>query len=274
MHPNHFSFDWMDLTSGGRNEIVFRNRNQSYGAYLIRRTYVRTLLTALLLAFTPLLLGLRLSLILVNSPESDKKSSAFEESFTFESLEPPVEVPPATAPPPAETPVKKETGFQFIASDIPDSRPLDEVIPQRTVLPDETGDDSGGRSAHTIVDDNKPDQHALPEIEKDDNTYVTVSEMPQYPGGEAALLKFIASHVQYPRIALEMGISGTAYVYFVVNSEGRVVDVSIKRGIRGGAELNSEAVRVISSMPTWLPGKHNGRPVRVSFVLPVTFVSK
>lgn len=272
MHPHHSSFDWMNLTSSGRNEIVFRNRNQLYGAYLIRREYGRTLFIALFLACAPLFIALGLSLRFLNAPESEAPSNAFEDTFTFDAIEPPVEVPPAPAPPPAETPIEKPSGFKFVASDLPESSPHEDIIPSNPAAPYETGNNSGGQNSNTGLGDSPP--NPFPEIEVDQNTYVTVSEMPEFPGGEAALIKYIATHVQYPGAALEMGIKGTVHVSFVVDGNGNVVEVSLKRGVKGGEDLNKEAMRVIASLPRWSPGKHNGHPARVSFILPVTFVSK
>lgn len=99
--------------------------------------------------------------------------------------------------------------------------------------------------------------------------YVYVEQMPQFPGGDNALHKFISSNLRYPESAIDNGIVGRVFVQFVVNSSGIITSVKVLRGIGGGCD--EEAIRVIKSMPKWLPGKQNGSPVRVQFVLPIVF---
>jgi protein TonB len=93
--------------------------------------------------------------------------------------------------------------------------------------------------------------------------------MPEFPGGEAAMYKFINNIIDYPRMAKESGISGRVFLTFVVERDGSATDVRILRGIGGGCD--EEAVRVIKAMPNWTPGKQRGRPVRVQFQMAIKF---
>ena len=93
--------------------------------------------------------------------------------------------------------------------------------------------------------------------------------MPQFPGGMQEMFKYINSVVKYPLLARRMEISGTVYVAFVVEKDGRISNVTLFRGIGGGCD--EEAIRVVSSMPDWEPGLQRGQPVRVRFTLPVKF---
>ena len=93
--------------------------------------------------------------------------------------------------------------------------------------------------------------------------------IPEFPGGEAALHKYIASHVQYPAIARENSLQGKVYVKFVIGKNGEVENVSIARGI--DASLDAEALRVIQGMPKWKPGMQRGKPVRVAYTVPINF---
>lgn len=93
---------------------------------------------------------------------------------------------------------------------------------------------------------------------------------PQFPGGEAARLKFLYSQIQYPRMAVEAGIDGTVLLRFVVRKDGSIRDVQVLRGPGGG--LEEEAIRVTQLMPRWEPGFKDGKPVHVRFVMPVKFV--
>ncbi len=96
-----------------------------------------------------------------------------------------------------------------------------------------------------------------------------VEVMPQFPGGEAALYKYIADNLRYPANAQEDGVSGRVIVQFTVNKSGNISDVSVIRSRH--PSLDREAVRVVRSMPRWNPGKQNGHPVNVIYTLPVTF---
>lgn len=100
--------------------------------------------------------------------------------------------------------------------------------------------------------------------------YSVVEQMPEFPGGEAALLKYLNTSVKYPKIATENGIQGKVYVGFVVDRNGGISNVRIARGV--DESIDKEAMRVVKAMPKWMPGKQNGEPVRVSFTLPINFV--
>jgi periplasmic protein TonB len=96
-----------------------------------------------------------------------------------------------------------------------------------------------------------------------------VEEMPLFPGGEQALLKYIARNIEYPTIAREKGVEGKVYVSFVIDEAGNVIDTKILRGIGSGCD--EEAIRVVNSMPKWTPGKQDGKNVRVHYNLPINF---
>ena len=102
-----------------------------------------------------------------------------------------------------------------------------------------------------------------------DTVFQIVEQMPQFPGGEQALMEFVAKSVVYPEEAKEKNISGRVFVSFVVEKDGSVSNVKVLRGIGGGCD--EEAVRVIKSMPKWEPGKMKGKPVRVSYQIPFNF---
>jgi TonB family protein len=99
--------------------------------------------------------------------------------------------------------------------------------------------------------------------------YQIVEEMPKFPGGEDALMDYVSKNVVYPKEAQEKGISGRVFVGFIVEKDGSVSDVKVLRGIGGGCD--EEAVRVISGLPKWKPGKQEGKPVRVSYQMPINF---
>lgn len=111
---------------------------------------------------------------------------------------------------------------------------------------------------------------AAPEEEAEEQKiFVVVEKMPEFPGGEDAMRRYLARNIRYPLIAQENGIQGRVICQFVVNSDGKIVDVQVVRGVE--ASLDEEAIRVIKSMPNWTPGKQGGKNVRVKYTLPIRF---
>jgi len=107
------------------------------------------------------------------------------------------------------------------------------------------------------------------EEEDEQQVFVIVEDMPEFPGGDLELQKWIARAVKYPVIAQENGITGRVYVGFVVNKVGAIENVKIMRGV--DPSLDKEAVRVINKMPKWKPGKQRGKAVKVSYTVPINF---
>ncbi len=99
--------------------------------------------------------------------------------------------------------------------------------------------------------------------------YELIEEMPQFPGGLSALMRYLGRNIKYPEVAYSNGIQGCVMCQFLVNEDGSISDEMIVRGI--DPDLDKEALRVISSMPNWVPGKLHGKPVRVRYTLPVMF---
>jgi protein TonB len=112
----------------------------------------------------------------------------------------------------------------------------------------------------------------IEEVEEDvaeEKIFTIVEEMPSFPGGDEALMKYLGNNIKYPAIAKDAGIQGTVYVTFVVDEEGNVKDVKVLRSIGGGTD--EEAIRVVENMPQWKPGKQRGKPVKVQYNLPIRF---
>ncbi|MDY9918527.1 MAG: energy transducer TonB [Proteiniphilum sp.] len=110
----------------------------------------------------------------------------------------------------------------------------------------------------------KPKQEEVTE-----EIFVVVEEQPEFPGGQAAMMKFLSDNIRYPVIAQENGIQGRVICNFVVERDGSITDVQVVRGV--DPSLDREAIRVIQQMPRWKPGKQRGSAVRVRFTLPVVF---
>lgn len=105
--------------------------------------------------------------------------------------------------------------------------------------------------------------------EKKEEIFKSVEQMPTFPGGDAALMKYLSSHINYPTMAQENNIQGKVIVQFVVTKTGQVGEVKVVRSV--DKDLDREAVRVCKSLPKFVPGRQNGQPVSVWYTLPVTF---
>ena len=121
-----------------------------------------------------------------------------------------------------------------------------------------------------IEDTESDEEEAIEIIEDDDDEFFMVVEnMPEFPGGDLGLMKYIQKNVKYPPIAKEYNITGKVYVSFIVDKSGKVTNVQIVRGV--DKNLDAEAVRVVKSLPKYKPGKQRGKSVRVMFTIPINF---
>ncbi|MDY0216638.1 MAG: energy transducer TonB [Bacteroidales bacterium] len=99
--------------------------------------------------------------------------------------------------------------------------------------------------------------------------YTVVEQLPDFPGGNEARMQFLNKHIKYPESAKEDGIQGTVYATFIVEKDGSLSDIKILRGL--SSEINAEVIRVIELFPKWIPGKQNGKIVRVQYSIPFRF---
>ena len=99
--------------------------------------------------------------------------------------------------------------------------------------------------------------------------YQVVEQMPQFPGGPAAMMKFIADSLRYPSVVCTGGVEGRIVVRFVVDCKGNIVNPLVVRSV--DPLLDREAIRLVKSMPKWIPGRQNGKPVRVIYNVPIRF---
>lgn len=160
-------------------------------------------------------------------------------------------------PPPPPPPQQQET----VLSDVIEIKENTATV--------ETADFSTEDQSYKRVEIQAP--IAAPEEEPEDQKkiHVIVEKMPEFKGGAEAMNNFLVRNIKYPLIAQENNIQGRVICQFVVNSDGRIVDVEVVRGVE--ASLDAEAVRVIKSMPPWTPGKQGGKNVRVKYTLPIRF---
>lgn len=110
----------------------------------------------------------------------------------------------------------------------------------------------------------------VPAPQQKDGVYMSVEQMPEFPGGMTELYKFLSRNIRYPRKAVERNTQGKVFASFIINEKGEISDIEVLRGIGNGCD--EEAVRVVAQMPLWLPGKQNGKAVAVNYTLPISFV--
>ena len=165
----------------------------------------------------------------------------------------PVTREPEVKPPPP--PIKTVEVLNIVDNDVD--------IQDELKIEDSEADDN------TIIDVAPVVVQKEEEEEDDAEVFSIVEDMPEFPGGEVALRNWIGSHIEYPTIAQENGIQGKVYVSFVIGKDGSVSNVAIARGV--DPSLDKEAVRVVKSMPKWRPGMQRGKPVNVSYTVPINF---
>ncbi len=207
------------------------------------------------------MLGLVLSLgIILVAFEWTTKPSQTSSLGSVQSQEVEEEIIPITRqeeikPPPPPPPPKVIEVLNIVDDDV--------EIEDELEIEDSEADDE------TIID-LPPVTLADEEEEDDTQVFFIVEDMPEFPGGDLALRKFIANSIKYPVIAQENGIEGKVYVTFVVDKDGSVSNAKILRGV--DPSIDKEALRVVSNLPRWKPGKQRGKPVRVSYTVPINFV--
>ncbi|MES2835942.1 MAG: TonB family protein [Bacteroidota bacterium] len=265
-----------NVTSHVRNDLVFEHRFKEYGAYQIRKDYASTVLWALLFVFGGISVSIVVPKLFFNTTETEIVPPVITEPpvIVFEKeidLTPKLDIPVEKIDPPKTDIMKTE---KFTANvDVVDQKVTTEIktqdVLQTVILSNQTQDGKIDDGTETIETKTAGDITDLGTINK---PYFGVQEMPIFIGGEAAMFKFLNENINYPAASKEMGIKGTVYVQFVVAPDGSVQKAIIARGVKGGKELEAEALRVVKNMPKWVPGKQNGVPVFVQFTLPVNFV--
>lgn len=141
------------------------------------------------------------------------------------------------------------------------------IAQEEYMLVEETGEDmKDAPLSYQIGDDDVPPP---PPMEDPVYDLAAVQDQPQFPGGAVALNTYLGAKLKYPTDAMDAGVQGKVWVAFVVDRDGGVKDVELKRGVH--ASLDKEALRVVKAMPKWTPGKMNGKPVRTRYILPVNF---
>ena len=209
-------------------------------------------LTFILIGLTTILAALFVAFEWTTSDVVKHDNTGVSEGLFEEEIIPPTVQEATPPPPPPPAPVVEE-----IINIVEDDKEIEQVEIQSS--------EDDQKEAQKIIEMPAP----VEEEEVTNEIFTVVEDMPQFPGGDAALLSYIGKSVKYPVIAQENGIQGRVIVSFVVERDGSVADAVVVRGV--DPSLDKEALRVVNSMPKWTPGKQRGKPVRVKYTLPVTF---
>lgn len=251
-----------EKTIPGFDEIIFRDRNKEYGAYDLRRRYGSTMSISIVAG-----LIFSISLVLVPFFTSDRAEKHPGQIMMISAVADPdlanLQAPPEPPKPPA-LPVDMMKKLQFAPPEIV----ADELANTGSLM---TADDLAEEITDGLATEIMPEisEDPDPVIPVDEKPQVIVKEMPSFPGGESALLEYLYGQIKYPEDALMNRIQGTVILRFVVSSTGDIRDVELIRGV--DPLLDNEAIKVISEMPRWRPGKQDGRAVPVYFTIPVVF---
>ena len=240
-------------------DVVFENRNRDYGAYILRKAYAHRLMTGL--GVTVVLLSVLLSMQNFGTKRSVTREIPIPDKGSYDPLPPPSIKPKPRIPVP-QRPVRSRSAQILVTTDEVDEPELEAITDFVTDAGEDTGP-AGSIDGTGTIPVEIPVPVPLPEI------LDRAEVMPAYEGGVEAMMKFIQKNVRYPRTAIRQQIEGTVFVRFVVRGDGSVADVQVIRGIH--RDCDNEALRVISMLPSWKGGSHNGRPVSVRMVLPIKF---
>jgi protein TonB len=262
------SIEWTDL--------IFEGKNHEYGAYELRRNGWKAHRTAFIAVFIFVIVVWMFPL-LVDAIESVAKErfGAIETTVeltdvTEQKIPDEVKIKQETEAPP---PPPLKTTMQFTPPEITDD---DLVNDENTMKSQEKLIESKVQiSIANIEGVDDPDAIDIADLEahkvvvQDEAPFMAVEQMPDFPGGQKALMEYLAKHTNYPPIAAENNIQGRVTVRFVVTAKGTIERVEILQGI--DRSCDEEALRVVRTMPKWIPGEHNGRKVPVVYTVPIVF---
>ena len=269
----------LDLISYEWTDLVFEGRNQAYGAYKLRKGTTKRNIWSIIIVFGAailLYLGLRVQSMVEANREVENlqlvELSALEQKKKEAKVEKKEEIK-----------VEPERIVERVKSSVKFTAPVikkdEEVREEDEIKLDEVEKSDKSIGAFTVEGNDEVGGEVLkakeeiaapePPKEEDSKVFDVVEQMPSFPGGQAALMKWLADNMNYPVIAAENGVQGRVVVQFVVEKDGSVSDVQVVKSV--DPSLDKEASRVVSAMPKWIPGKQNGAAVRVKYTVPVTF---
>jgi len=278
----------VDLSSREWCDLVFAGKNKDFGAYVIRTESPKRHNKAVLWTLIGAVIVGLLAWGLVKTQEylAERRLAEMGEQeevlidMSQDAEEPEPEQERLEQPKPEVLPEEvlksvKVTELQIVEDD--KVKKEDEIKTQDELKETETAfgqkDNEKGTEDRNVTRTLKEEVVVEKPVEKPkevkEEIFRSVEQMPQFPGGDAALMKYLSSHIQYPAMAAENNVQGKVILQFVVEKDGRVGEVKVARSV--DKDLDKEAIRVVKSLPKFTPGRQNGQAVRVWYTLPVTF---
>ena len=271
----------VDLSSKEWRDLIFEGKNQEFGAYQMRKAsdarHNKAMIAVLIFAAVVFALPFLINTI-IPEPEADITADADQQlvSVVTEEVEeePEEEIERIEEQKPEVLPEEvlntvKVTELAIVDDD--QVKAEDEIKTQDELQQTETAfgqtDFDKGTDDLNVVREYQDE--IVVEEKKEEQVFTAVEQMPQFPGGDAELMKYISNNIKYPTMAMENNIQGRVVVQFVVTKTGKIGEVKVVRS--KDPDLDKEAVRVVKSLPSFIPGKMNGQAVNVWYTLPITF---
>ena len=260
-------------------EIVFQNRNKSYGAYSLRIDYQNVIKKSLLIGISIFVLAV-LTPMLWAKVESKIGREVIATVIKVDISEPPKEVEPPKieTPPPVEPKPEVRSQIRYTEPKIVDDSKPTELPPDQDDLNKAINigtqnvvgvDEPIPTEDPDAIKATQPEMPVAVESAEKDKVFISVEQNPEFAGGMNALLKFLQKNLRYPTPAVNANVGGKVYMQFVVGQDGNISKVDVLKGIGFGCD--EEAQRVVKLMPKWSPGRQSGRAVAVKFTLPISF---
>ena len=276
----------VDLSSKEWRDIVFEGKNQQFGAYEMRKNsdarHNKAMIVVVIVIAIAFILPLLVNTVLPKAEEKPEDlteqalvnldNTVDEEQDQPEEEQQRVEVEIPEALPEEILNTVKVTELAIVEDEKVNAE--DEIKTQDELKETTTAfgqsDFDKGTDDRNVVREHK-DEIIVEEKKpvEENKVFTAVEQMPQFPGGEAELMKYIQKNLEYPPVAMENNIQGRVVVQFVVTKTGKIGEVKVARG--KDPDLDKEAVRVVKSLPDFIPGKMNGQSVNVWYTLPITF---
>lgn len=276
----------VDLSSKEWCDLVFEGKNKEFGAYELRTTSVKrhnkavlyTIIGAVLLVAAALGFMTVQQMIaernIADAGEQEEVLIDMGEADEPEPEEQKVEIKQPEVLPEEVLNTVKVTELKIVEDEkvkSEDEIKTQDELKETTTAFGQKDNDKGteDRNVTRTLKEEVVVEKKEPVKEVKEEVFKSVEQMPTFPGGDAALMKFLSSHINYPTMAQENNIQGKVIVQFVVTKTGKVGEVKVVRSV--DKDLDREAVRVCKSLPNFVPGRQNGQPVSVWYTLPVTF---
>jgi protein TonB len=249
-------------------DIVFEYRNKAYGAYENRKSYSKHVVLAAIITVVSAALILAYPKIVEWIKGQGDTEVPVLKTVKYTDLAPPPPIQNTPPPPQVNIPPPVKTIIKYLPPKVTDKEIVEEEeMPTiEEVKQNDIGAENIEGTGEVIFEE--PVEEVVQE-EEEDKIFMVVEQPAEFEGGLQAMAKFLQKNLKYPASARRMGTEGSVFVSFVIDKEGKISDVQVVKGI--SADCDKEAVRVVTLMPHWKPGKQNGRAVKSRFVLPIKF---